>query len=399
MGLTAVRTRSDAAGSPLGLALISYLLGVTLLITLAPFRFRIPGHFLVMLQANAFDMAANVFLFAPLGFLHSLTRRREASIAPTVAMGFVLSAAIESIQLFSRGRYASPFDVVMNTMGAALGALAHRAVDHRLHPRLAGQLALELPLMNVVYLLVPLVWLDVLAAGRSTSRLVLAALLGVLGSTVLTAVWRHRLRASEILSPAGLGLAAGTWFLVAGLPGLGQRPGLLLLGASTVGAVAWLQARGVSGFDPPDRRFEVPALRGAAPFFAAYLLLLALWPPTREVASFRIGFGLLDLPDDPSVVQVVRLLELVAAFTLLGYLVAEYRSRRDEGPAPASLVAGVIAVLSAALLEAARGFHPAHTASLARALLLTLAGAGGALIYTVQRETFRRWRSRRTAAG
>jgi VanZ family protein len=383
------------ARSPLGPALLAYFLAVTLVITLAPFRFHVPERLPISTSATRVDLVANVFLFLPLGFLYRASR--GGSTLSILIGGFLLSAFIESLQLLSQGRFFSPFDLLTNTAGAGLGAAAYSAAHGRLQARLAGQLALELPLMNLVYLVVPLLWLDGLAAGRSTSRLWLSSLLGVFGTTVLVSVWSHRLRPAAVLSPVGLGLAGAAWFLAAGLPGLHRRPLFLLAAVAGTGVLAWLLAR-LAPPQGPERRFEIPTLRRSAPWLAGYLVLLSLWPWTLRTVPWRAGVALTDLRE-PGPLSLLRLVEAVAAFTLLGFGVAEYRSRREEPLNSAARTAALACFATAAMLEALRGFHPRHGASLLRAVLLTLAGGSGAAIYVQLRDGVRRWLGVASRAG
>lgn len=378
------------APSPLASPLLGYMVAVALVVTLAPFRFTVPERLPVALWTTTVDLVGNVFLFFPLGFLYRTTR--GGSVPGVMGRGLLLSLAIESAQLFSRGRYFSPIDLLTNSAGAGLGALVHRAVQARLDARLAGQLALDLPLMNVVYLLIPLVWLDGLAAGPGSSRILLAPLLGLFGSSVLVAVWRHRLRPAGILSAGGLGVAGAAWFLVAGLPGFTERPLVLLAGSAALGLVVrWLAL--TPGPVRPDRRFEVATIRRSAPLFAVYSLLLALWPWGVAPVPWRMGLGLIGLGDDPGVLPVARLVETLAAFTLLGYVAAEYRSRREESRASAMRGSAALAIGAAAILEVARGFQPEQGASLLRLILLGLAGASGGAIFVAHRNSVRGWRS------
>ena len=71
--------------------------------------------------------AGNVALFLPLGFLLPLLAPRLDRLWRTVGTGFALSAAIELSQVAFPGvRRADVNDVLMNTLGAALGFLAYR---------------------------------------------------------------------------------------------------------------------------------------------------------------------------------------------------------------------------------------------------------------------------------
>ena len=152
----------------LSLVLLLYFLGVIGVITLAPFRFSMPKDVHVLASGDWFDIVANILLFVPLGFLFPLTRPGddEPSATRVLLLGFLLSAAIETTQLFERERFSSVIDVITNGMGAALGTLVLRSTMRRIrsNARLVGRLSLEIPLMGLIYLLVPLLLVASLSA-------------------------------------------------------------------------------------------------------------------------------------------------------------------------------------------------------------------------------------------
>jgi VanZ family protein len=71
------------------------------------------------------DCLINVFLYAPLGMLafFALSQhcRKANAIAATLTLGFMLSACIELLQLFVKGRVTSALDLTCNTAGTAAG--------------------------------------------------------------------------------------------------------------------------------------------------------------------------------------------------------------------------------------------------------------------------------------
>lgn len=74
------------------------------------------------------EASANVALFVPLGFVSSfaLTDKRPWHLG---AFGLLVSSSIELGQLvFLHSRFASLSDIVMNTLGAILGALLAAAL-------------------------------------------------------------------------------------------------------------------------------------------------------------------------------------------------------------------------------------------------------------------------------
>ena len=372
-----------------GTLLLGYMVLVTAVITLAPFRFAQPVVVTLSWLVDPADVAANVLLFLPLGFLFRMTLRSPegARHARVVHTACLTSAAFETLQLFLPGRFASPVDVISNTLGAGLGSLLHARVAARLDNRLVRGLALELPLMVVVYLLVPLLWLDGFAAGHG-GRLVLSPLLGLAGAIVLAAIWRHRLADRGVLSPARLACITAGWYVVGAAPGLIRRPLLVLGAALLVALVARLEATRPLPL-VPERRFELPTLRRVWPLLVGYLVLSALWPmpwPPMQwtPGSWHGGWGIADLADMPGITPMLRALEYLAAFSLFGYTVAESWGRREEGTGRRLVRLAGASVLSAAALEALRGFHPGHSASGLVLLLTTAMSLYGGLIHRVQ---------------
>ena len=75
-----------------------------------------------------FDMAVNVAVYVPLGMSANLAFRRFKSIAweflAPVALGALLSASMEMLQLYTPHRQCSAIDLVTNILGSAVGVLA-----------------------------------------------------------------------------------------------------------------------------------------------------------------------------------------------------------------------------------------------------------------------------------
>lgn len=79
----------------------------------------------VPLTYDVLEALANVLMFAPLGALLTITspaRRARRAAASAVAAGAALSVVVECVQLLVPGRFSTVQDVVMNTLGAAVGA-------------------------------------------------------------------------------------------------------------------------------------------------------------------------------------------------------------------------------------------------------------------------------------
>jgi glycopeptide antibiotics resistance protein len=70
--------------------------------------------------SQGFDLLGNIALFAPLG---GSLRWLGLRLRPAVALGAGLSAVIEIVQLGIPGRFTSTDDLILNTVGAAVGYL------------------------------------------------------------------------------------------------------------------------------------------------------------------------------------------------------------------------------------------------------------------------------------
>lgn len=367
--------------------LLIYSIVIILLITWAPFRLIWPPDFTPMFMTSATDAIINVLLFFAPGFFYASSavgdRSQGRLIIRSAAFGLLFSGIIEIGQFAIRGRYFSPPDLVTNASGAALGAWIFLQAQRRLTRQLAGRIALELPLMGLFYLLSPLLFLNALAAHGDASRLYFTPLLAMVAVTILFSVWKHRLRTA--LSANRLSLFSGLWFVLATLPGMAKKPRFLPVAGVGVAVLA----RALCHFfgAPPEegeRRFEAPTLWRVIPFFAAYLVALANGSTLNSLHGWRMQFGLANFGANPTILAIMAALEYTAAFSLLGYLIAELTGRRESTTKRAVLVGGSLSTLVGVGLEVLRGYFGPEHASVAQVLLVMLAGGSGALIYRLQ---------------
>ncbi len=387
---------AHATGANLGRALLAYVAVITAIITLAPFRFAgVPQHGLTDLW-TPFDIVMNVVMFVPLGFLYQLTRK-DGAVAPAwqaLLLGAAISGAIETAQLFEAERFSSLVDVATNAAGALVGAMLQRGVAARVRASSAVRsLALELPLMGLVYLLVPLAWLAGLASPDGNRTWMLLGLAIVAGG-VLGTVHAAYIAPVRRTPRAWLLLGAVAWCAIAFIPGGIRTPSVVIAGAGVCAGVAWLRsmsterARARAGADA-NRRFELPTVRLVLPFFAAYLALSSLWPLDAAVPVWYAGFALLPPGIDGSREHIYMALEHVAAFTLVGYVIAEFHGRAllpYRGMiARVALWGGGLSLL----LEATRGWHPLYGASASMLLFTVAASVFGGWLYHLQRDHVR----------
>lgn len=356
--------------------MLGYYLAVIGVITLVPFRFVVPETYLLLLRGTVLDTAANVLLFVPLGFLYRLARRpvQDRFALRLLLLGAAVSGFIEAIQLFEPARFSSPIDVAANGLGAWVGALAADRVTRfvQADSSLIARLSLEIPLMGLVYLLIPLLWLSSLAAGGELVRFAAVVLPGLFGAQLLAFVHRYRLGRPGAGSSRVVASAATVGMFVGVFPAVAAFPLATPVVACVMGGYVFV----VTAVPPAaggERRFEGRALRAALPFYAIYLIAIASF--ARSPAG-PAGLGR---------VEILRILELVVAFTVLGYLLAEWRGRLEESRWQ---VCRAVIARTAPLASAVAGlrFLPDSPATAAIWLIATVGSSlYGAGLYHLQR--------------
>ena len=384
-----------STGARLARGFLSYLLAVICLVTLAPFAFRLPEHPALLWEAPGADFIANILLFVPLGFLYRLTRPadRDRLALRALGIGAAFSALIESAQLFLPTRFSAPADILANGAGAWLGALAldsvtrHLAEPRRTFATLTLNLTLELPLMGPLYLLVPLLWLHGLAHGSTRGAAVMALPLGLIGGVILAALHRYRFGPAGSARPLQVAAAAGVWFALGVLPGALVRPGPAL--GTTLVVSLWTLLLARAPVFNVERRFEGETLRRIAPLYALFLVLLYLGPALRPSPHWHGALGSAALWRGATTEAILRVLEQVAAFTVVGYIVAELRGRREAPFASSWGAVALVASIVAVAMEGVAGWQAGPGASLLRAITAVLAAVHGGWIYHLQREHVR----------
>jgi glycopeptide antibiotics resistance protein len=371
---------------------LCYVLGVIGVITLEPFTFHVPAHVTLMFwdDYNWLDPFANVVLFVPPGFLYALTRSatrtrdaRWRTIRAATVLGFLASASVEITQVFEPSRYPSPVDVATNALGATLGAWLFTRASRRLgaDSPLVERLGLELPLMGLVYVLVPLLSLAALTVEggavlpgahvplpRGWGIVVLA----LFGGALLGHVQRNHFGPSRALSARQTALAAAGWFAVGALPALATAPRVFIAGAVTAALAAWAYGKPGDHAAPSNRRFETEALSRSVPWLAAYLLLVPLTEPLTRPARL----GKLD---------VLHAVESLAAFTVLGYVLAEAWGRLELRYRYTAWRVGLVAAAAAVASEGLRRMAPPTLGGVPSVALHVLAAAYGGWMYHLQR--------------
>jgi hypothetical protein len=250
-------------------------------------------------------------------------------------------------------------------------------------------LALELPLMTLVYLTVPLMWLNALATADEGGRVWLLLLLGIFGSGVIASIYVNRLKKAEGLTPAAISLVVMGWFLFASIPAMVYFPLRIYVFAFVIAAwaqiAAWISRRAPDN----ERRFELPTLRNLLPVYAAYLILVYVWPTTIPLNEWGFSVNFKHLDYYQRNMFIFRFVEVIAAFTLFGYIIAEMFGRKTASSSKTFLAVLFITLFGSAGISIFKGNPPAAAANLIEPASITAAALFGALIYRRQLATIR----------
>jgi glycopeptide antibiotics resistance protein len=361
--------------SSLAALLLAYVVGMAALATLWPFdfRFRFPRW---VLETSPSDVALNLGLLFPAGFLWRLARPKAIlpSNLDVLGLGFLLSGLLEGLQMFLP-RCASPTDILMNGLGAWAGA----ALYSRLDRSWVDRICLALPLTKVLYLTVPLIGLQAIAArGRYAAAGTLIPI-AAFSASIAAEIYRKRAGAAPAASHFVLSFAA--LFNLAALPLWTRMPRQAVVLVPVTIAFAWLALRVAPKLPPGERRIEQIALRRALPSLGAFLVLIAL--P-------RFAGDLGELAGSAAGMYVLR---DAAAFSVLGYVFSQLHGRGRFGPRAESR-AVVLALVTTALFGAARSWELAS--ELPELAMLVAAGTLGAAIHRAEVTVIRALRGLRS---
>jgi len=179
-------------------------------------------------------------------------------------------------------------------------------------------------------------------------------------------------------------LVAMGWFFTAAIPAMLNFPRQILIFGILVGLFVAIAARVHRKATNVERRFELPALKRIFPLYAVYLLLLAAWPTTLPIEQWQFSVDFEQYAFDEKIVFIFRFAEYIAAFTLLGYMSAEMRGRKNE---PAGKTLGwtfFIAVAAAIFIEILKTYPALNKMSILPIMIITAASIYGAVIYRLQ---------------
>ena len=380
-------------------AVLAYGLVFVVVLTLSPMTFVWPDHWNLAWWSDWPDLPANVLFYLPVGFLFVLARtpgRTKVMLAATL-FGAALSAALETCQLFLPVRLTALTDVLGNTLGTSLGAWLCTVVRGQLQRVLPDVLTIDHPLLNIIYLCLPLMGLSSIDADADSPRTWLLLPLGLMGTITLCGLWRYRLAGHVDVSWWSVVVAVLLWFLCGASPGMLSTPAIVASCAVVMVLTSLALLARPPHWAGADARFERQVLARLWPCMAVYLLMLVEWPPPAARVPFHAGLWYPAVPFARHMAMHVA--EQTAALTLFGYLLAQSLGRSRRAPARVRAACLLTGVVGAILIELGRGFLPNDQASVVRGVLATLGAAFGVFLYGARINVLQILRGSQTSAA
>ena len=375
--------RTTNEKKPFGLCLLSYTLFIVLVVTLTPFNFHFSKDFPISWNVTQIDIITNIILFIPPGFMYIFLWGNEINSYCLKALfcGLMLSTFIEFLQLFLSGRCTSITDVMANGSGAWMGAFVCERLKLRMEKYSAEISLLEVPLVTIVYLLLPLLWINSLTIWEFTNSLWLSLMLGIIIVIIFSAIYSFRLKPTGRIKSLTLSVLTGMFFSVASYHKFTTSPVFTSVVAVSLSISFLLLSYYWKTVDKNNRRFEIPVLKMILPAYLFYMIsqtILPLYPFTVKWA-FGIGFS------TNSTLSILQSAKHIGAFTILGYILAEIRGRGKKLPLWRSVLKlSSICLLFAVGFELILSFHPYYKGSMIQIVLYASGFIYGLIIYRLQ---------------
>ena len=365
-------------------AVLIYALVFVAVLTLSPMEFAWPTVWRVAWWSDWHDVPANILFFMPVGYLFVLARAPDKGrpVLTAALFGTLVSACVETSQLFIAVRQTSLTDLLGNGLGATLGGWLCTVVRAHLERVFPDLLTLDHPLLNVVYLSLPLMGLASIDEYGHSPRTWLLLPLGLMGVITISGLWRYRLAGRKPGSPLTVVFAVLAWFLSGASLASLQAPGIVAI--CTVAILCSTLA--LLARDPrwvgEDGRFEQRVLVRLWPCLLVYLVMLVFWRPSLGFSAFHAGLWYPPMPFSRHL--AVRVAEQAAALTLFGYLAAETMGRDPRSTRWVYAGCVLAGTMCALVLELGHGFLVRDQASLARGILTVLGSGFGVFLFAIR---------------
>jgi hypothetical protein len=227
-------------------------------------------------------------------------------------------------------------------------------------------------------------WLNGLATGEEQARLWLLLLLGIMGAGVISSVYVHRFKPAARIGYTKLTVLTMSWFFLCSLPQLIIFPLKIVSFGTAVVLFVQILARIIRAGNRHDKRFEIPTVKKLLPVYMIYLLLVAAWPTTISAGQWQHNIIFEELVFKERIVFTFRFIEFIAAFTLLGYMIAEIRGRKNEAIKKTLGWTFFISAAAAIFIEVLKTYPALNGINILSIIIIISACLYGAAIYSLQ---------------
>ena len=241
--------------------------------------------------------------------------------------------------------------------------------------------------MNIVFFMIPLLWLSSFAAGYEVNRLWLLLLLGIVGAILVSEIYINRIPDKSFIYLILFSFLLSTWYLISIFPALVKYPKRIIFFLILINIFAFLRSK--YGFKVKnDKRFELQTLNKIIPLFILYVLLLNQWPLSIPEPSFQFSWLTDYKLQRHYFLSIYRYVEYFTAFAMVGYLLSQYINRSKNQLNKSWRVLKWLFILTI-FLEIPRGFHPGYSATIENVIVSFAWGIFGAGIYLMQLDYFK----------
>jgi hypothetical protein len=204
------------------------------------------------------------------------------------------------------------------------------------------------------------------------------------GSVIIGAVYVHRFKHDGGVGYTKLSAFTMGWFGLSSLPALFFFPAKVACFMAAALVVVLAIARLGNAGSTSEKRFEIPTIKKILPVYLIYLLLIEFWPAALPAGEWPFADAYRELAFQERISVTFRFIELIAAFTLLGYMIAEIRGRKDETADKTLGWTFGISAITSILIETLKAYPVISSINLYAVGYVIAACIYGAVIYRLQ---------------
>jgi len=220
--------------------------------------------------------------------------------------------------------------------------------------------------------------------------LFLTFLLGLSGAFLIGMVWKNRWVQHQSFSPRKISLITVCWFMIGVIPSFFKYPLQVMVLVVFIGAFIHLFLQLLQKITLKERRIEQLTLKILFPLYTFYLALLTYW--ATHPTSGRIHENFQEFAFNKRIELIFLMVELVASYTLLGYMIAGMRGRKEGWQGYTFGLVFLITLSTAIVTDVMSASSSLAGINIPRIILVTSMSLYGTIIYSLQLNAIQRLR-------